>query len=234
MGVSYLFMDVALIYILHENAAKAHLTLKGDLHKYLIKVRRHEEGNELSMRNKDDITTLHKYKIVSVDGRSLDLELISSKIDEVKSEKELHIAWCVIDLKSIEKVLPSLSEIGVSKISFIYCDRSQKNFKLDFKRLDRIVEASMQQSGRTSIVEFDTYKNIAAFIAAFPDTKVFDFTDNILSGDSEFKRVLIGCEGGFSKDEKELLKSQEVFRLDTPMVLRSESAVMAVASKILL
>lgn len=227
-------MDVALIYILHENAANTHLTLKGDLHKYLVKVRRHVVGDELSLRNKEDIKTLHRYKITNVDGRSLDAQLISSKIEEVKTTKELHIAWCVIDSKSIEKVLPSLCEIGVSRISFIYCDRSQKNFKLDFKRFERIVEASMQQSGRTSLMEFDTYKNIAAFIAAFSDTKVFDFTDNILSGDSDFKRVLIGCEGGFSKDEKELLKSQEVFRLNTSMVLRSESAVMAVASKILL
>ncbi len=227
-------MDVALIYILHENAANTHLTLKGDLHKYLVKVRRHVVGDELTLRNKEDIKTLHRYKITNVDGRSLDLELVSSKIEEVKATKELHIAWCVIDSKSIEKVLPSLCEMGVSKISFIYCDRSQKNFKLDFKRLERIVEASMQQSGRTSLMEFDKYKNIAAFISAFPDTKVFDFTDNILSGDSDFKRVLIGCEGGFSKDEKEFLKSQEVFRLNTPMILRSESAVVAVASKILL
>ena len=223
-----------LIYILHENAGNRHLTLKGDLHKYLVKVRRHVVGDELSFRNKEDIKTLHRYKITDVDGRSLDVELILSKIEERQATKELHIAWCVIDSKSIEKVLPSLCEIGVSKISFIYCDRSQKNFKLDFKRFDRIIEASLQQSGRTSLLEFDTYKNITAFIAEFPDTKVFDFADNILSGDSDFKRVLIGCEGGFSENEKELLKSQEVFRLNTPMVLRSESAVMAVASKILL
>ena len=234
MDTSDIFMDVALIYILHENASSTHLTLKGDLHKYLVKVRRHALGDELSFRNKEDIKTLHRYKITNIDGRSLDLELISSKIAEVKATKELHIAWCVIDSKSIEKVLPSLCEIGVSRISFIYCDRSQKNFKLDFKRVDRIVEASIQQSGRTSIMEFDIYKNIAAFISEFPDTKVFDFTDKILNGDSDFKRVLIGCEGGFSRDEKELLKCQEVFRLNTPMVLRSESAVMAVASKIIL
>jgi len=225
---------VDLIYILHENAGKSQITLKGDLHKYLIKVRRHVEGDELSFRNKEEIEMLHRYKITDVDGRSLDLELISSKIEELNATKELHIAWCVIDSKSIEKVLPSLCEIGVSRISFIYCDRSQKNFKLDFKRFERIVEASMQQSGRTSLMKFDTYKNIAAFISKFPDTKVFDFSDNILSGESDFKRVLIGCEGGFSKGEKELLKAQEVFRLNTPMVLRSESAVMAVASKILL
>ena len=223
-----------MIYIFDENAGEETLCIKGELHKYLIKVRRHKEGDELLFRTKLNIQTLYQYKIDSVDGRALTLSLLSSKVEEVKSPKELHIAWCLIDAKSIEKVLPSLCEIGVSKISFISCERSQKNFKLDFKRLDRIVEASMQQSGRTSLMAFDTYKNISTFIQEFPDTKVFDFTDNILSGDSDFKRVLIGCEGGFSKAEKELLKTQEVFRLNSPMVLRSESAVMAVASKILL
>lgn len=228
-------MDVVcLIYILHDNAGEETIHIKGELHKYLVKVRRHIEGNELLFRTKLNIQTLYHYKIDSVDGRSLTLSLVSSKIEEVKSHKELHIAWCVIDAKSIEKVLPSLCEIGVSKISFISCERSQKNFKLDFKRFERIVEASMQQSGRTSLMSFDTYKNINMFIKEFPDTKVFDFTQNILSGDSNFKRVLIGCEGGFSTSEKELLKTQEVFRLNSPMVLRSESAVMAVASKILL
>ncbi|WP_295002653.1 16S rRNA (uracil(1498)-N(3))-methyltransferase [Sulfurimonas sp.] len=223
-----------LIYILHDNAGEETIHIKGELHKYLIKVRRHQEGDELLFRTKQKIQTLYHYKIDSVDGRTLTLSLVSSKIKEVKSHKELHLAWCVIDVKSIEKVLPSLCEIGVSKITFILCERSQKNFKLDFKRFERIAEASMQQSGRTSIMEFDTYKNISTFIQEFPDTKVFDFTENILSGESDFKRVLIGCEGGFSKNEKELLKTQEVFRLDSPMVLRSESAVMAVASKILL
>ena len=108
-----------LIYILHEDASKASFTIKGDLHKYIVKVRRHKIGDELYFRSKEDIKTLHKYEIVNVDGRSLDLHLVSSELLEVKSSKNLHIGWCVIDVKSIEKVLPSLNEIGVSKISFI-------------------------------------------------------------------------------------------------------------------
>ncbi len=223
-----------MIFILHNEASKEYLSLKGELHKYLIKVRRQVKGDELSFRNPDDIKILHRYKIVDVNGRVVSLKLISSSLNEVKSRKSLHIAWCIIDAKSIEKVLPSLSEIGVEKISFISCDRSQKNFKLDFKRLNRILEASMGQCGRSSYIEFDTYKNIKDFIDEFPDTKVFDFCENILEEGCDFERVLIGCEGGFSQDEKELLKKQDVFRLNTPMVLRSESAVMAVASKILL
>lgn len=86
------------------------LASNGELHKYLVKVRRHKVGDELDLRAKN--------------------------------------AWCVIDIKSIKKVLPMLNELGVSRITFVYCDRSQINIKLDFARFERILEASMQQCGR--------------------------------------------------------------------------------------
>jgi len=226
-------MDDDLIYLFNENASKESFTIRGDTHKYLIKVLRHKVGDTLNLRNKDNIEILYTYEIKELDGRSLTLQLLSQKIDESKSLKKLHLAWCVIDIKSIEKVLPMLNEIGVDKISFIYCDRSQKNFKLDFKRFIRILESSMQQCGRTDFMKFDTYKNLKEFIKEYPDTKVFDFCDNVLKEKAEFETVLIGCEGGFSSDEREFLTSQDNFKLDTKMVLRSESAVVAVASKIL-
>jgi 16S rRNA (uracil1498-N3)-methyltransferase len=225
---------VGLIYLYEKNAGKQNFSIKGELYKYLIKVRRHQEGDLLGFRHQDDIKTLHMYKITTIEPRALHVEKVSSQILEVKANNELHVAWCVIDSKSVEKVLASLNEIGVAKISFIYCERSQKNFKPDFKRFERILQASNQQCGRTQMMEFDTYKNIADFIQEFPDTKVFDFTDKVLEDGAAFKRVLIGCEGGFSENEKKLLRSQEVFRLDTPMILRSETAVLAVASKIIL
>lgn len=223
-----------MIYTLYDEASKEQICIKGELHKYLVKVRRHKVGDELHFRSKEDMKVLYKYEVTEVDGRTMDAKLISSEVLEVKSSKNLHIGWCVIDSKSIEKVLPSLNEIGVAKISFIYCDRSQKNFKLDYKRFERILDASMGQCGRSTYMEFDTYKSVEDFIKDFPSTKVFDFCDNILEDGTDFDTVLIGCEGGFSPSEKELLSSQDVFRLNTPMVLRSESAVMAVASKLLL
>jgi RNA methyltransferase, RsmE family len=125
--------------------------------------------------------------------------------------------------------------MGVDAITFIYCERSTKvNFKPDFKRFERIIEASNQQCGRTEFMEFATCNKLEEFVKENPDTKVFDFTDKKLECESDFKTVLIGCEGGFSPKEKEFLKELEVFRLNIPMILRSESAVMAVASKILL
>jgi len=225
---------VALKFILCDEASKSSITIKGELHKYLVKVRRHKSGDELELRAKSDLGTLHKYEIVSVDAKSLELLLISSQMLEVKSKKYLHVAWCVIDIKSIEKVLPMLNELGVSRVSFVYCDRSQRNIKLDFARFERILEASMQHCGRSDMLELDEYKNIKEFLHEFSDVVVFDFCENTLASDADFARVLVGCEGGFSQDEREMLASQKSFRLDTPMVLRSESAVVAISSKILL
>ena len=228
-------MDVvSLIYILDDNCSKEILNIRGELHKYIVKVRRHSVGDEISFRNTEDISTLYRYKITTIESRNLELKLLDSKTSIVEAQKKLHIGWCIIDSKSIEKVLPSLSEMGVDRISFINCDRTQKNFKLDFQRFNRILEASMQQCGRSSYIKFDNYKNIEDFIKDFPDTKVFDFTQKTLEDYSDIKTVLIGCEGGFSKNEREFLKSLDVFRLDTPMVLRSESAAMAIAAKIIL
>ncbi len=223
-----------LIYILHKKASEQTIVIKGEIYKYLVKIRRHCVGEELLLRSPNNLKLRCRYEIVDIAPRSLELKLISSKEQSIENKKSLHVAWCVIDVKSIEKVLPSLNEIGVDKISFIYCERSQNSVKLDFNRFNRILETSMQQCGRTSFIEFNIYKNIKDFIAKFPNTKVFDFCDNVLAQSDDIQTVLIGCEGGFSKNEREFLKSQQNFRLDTPMVLRSETATMAVASKILL
>ncbi|MDD2448904.1 MAG: 16S rRNA (uracil(1498)-N(3))-methyltransferase [Sulfurimonas sp.] len=225
---------MALKFILCEEASKDSITIKGELHKYLVKVRRHKVGDELELRAKDKLSMLYTYKISSLDAKSLELLLISSQMLEVKSKKYLHVAWCVIDAKSIEKVLPMLNELGVSRVSFVYCDRSQRNIKLDFARFERILEASMQQCGRSDMLQFDEYKNIKEFLHEFSDVVVFDFCENTLASDADFARVLVGCEGGFSQSEREMLVSQKNFMLDTPMVLRSESAVVAIASKLML
>ena len=223
-----------MIYVTHEDASRQEIHIKGELHKYLVKVRRHQEGDILTFRSVEDLAMAYMYEIISIDPRVLHVRLVESYEQKVESEKALHVGWCVIDTNSVEKVLPMLNELGVKKISFIYCDRSQKNFKPDFNRFLRITQSSSSQCGRTDVMEFEVLKNIEAFVRKYPDTVVFDFCETALSGDEKFESILIGSEGGFSESEKKLLSAQKVYRLGTPMVLRSETAVVAVASKMLL
>lgn len=221
-------------FLFNEDAGKASVKIKGEDYKYLFKVRRHNVGDLVYLRTPSKSEILHSYEVEALDGRSATLRLLNSELNEVISSKQLHIAWCVIDPKSVEKVLPSLNEIGVTQISFIYCARSQKNFKTDMQRYERILQTSSQQCGRTQAIAFDSFKNLDTFLKKHPETVVLDFCDEVLGCENEVQTVLIGCEGGFSEEERTLLKGYKRFRLDTPMILRSESAAMAIASKVLI
>ena len=169
-----------------------------------------------------------------MDKRSATLILQESQVLEVKAKQDLHIGWCMIDPKSVEKVLPSLNEMGVAKITFIYCDRSQKSFKPDFKRWEKILLNSSQQSGRSEMMQLEISESLKAFLAEHPQSYLLNFSEHTLSSGMPVDTIVIGCEGGLTEKEIALFSSQKVVGFDTPLVLKSESAVCAVASKILL
>lgn len=221
-----------MIYLFHEDAGNTNITLKDDAFKHMIKARRQSVGDSVLLRKIDDEHN-YTYTITESTKKEATLRLENSQAVSQKL-KPLHIGWCMIDPKSIEKVLPSLCELGVTNISFIYAQRSQKNFQIDEKRLERIMINSMQQCGRYTKIELIVNVNLDDFILNNPDTVVLDFCDKNFSTEDNFSSVLLGPEGGFAHEEKELLKSLEVRRLDTPMVLRSETAAVAIASKLLL
>ena len=220
-------------YLFLKEAGAQSLTLQGDEHRYIFKVRRHREGEVVALRNLLD-EHIYFYKISSLTKKEAQLSLEKSEILSVVAKKKLHLAWCVIDPKSVEKVLPTLNEMGVDAISFIYCSRSQKSFKLDFKRLEKILLNSSQQCGRSSLMKLSLADSLEAFLVAFPNTVMMNFSEQTLNEKSDASTVLIGCEGGFTSDEVALFQAQNIMGLDTPLILKSESAVCAVASKLLL
>ena len=222
-----------MLYLYHKEAGQPQLTLLGDDHRYIFKVRRHKVDDTLYLRNLED-GLLHRYLITYIDKRSVILELQESQTLEIKAKVPLHIGWCVIDPKSIEKVLPSLNEMGVDKITFIYCKRSQKSFKVDFTRLEKILLNSSQQSGRSEMMQLEMADDLESFLKVNPESKMLNFSENSVDSQEDIKTIVIGCEGGFHTDEVALFKSENIVGFDTPLVLKSESAVCAVASKLLL
>jgi 16S rRNA (uracil1498-N3)-methyltransferase len=222
-----------MLYLYHKDASQTQLTLVGDDHRYIFKVRRHKLDDTLYLRNLED-GLLHRYLITFMDKHSVMLALQESSTLEVKAKQQLHIGWCVIDPKSVEKVLPTLNEMGVEKITFIYCKRSQKSFKIDFKRLEKILLNSSQQSGRSQMMQLDSMESLEDFLEKYPTSKMLNFSETYFVSSAIFDTIVIGCEGGFHDDEVTLFKPENIVGFDTPLVLKSESAVCAVASKILL
>jgi len=222
-----------MLYLYHEDAGQETLKIEGDAHRYLFKVRRHKIDDRLYLRNlRDDY--LYQYEIVQIDKKVALLVYKESEILKIKSPKKLHIGWCVIDPKSIEKALPSLNEIGVEKITFIYCDRSQKSFKLDFQKLHKILLSSSQQSGRSEMMQLAIAESLDIFLQHNPDANMLNFSDENFMDNKEIKTIVVGCEGGFTLRETALFSSERIVGFKTPLVLQSKSAVCAVATKILL
>ena len=222
-----------MLYLYNKEAGKPQLTLSGDDHRYIFKVRRHKADDVLHLRNLED-GLLHTYSVSHMDKRSVILDLKESQTLEVKAKQSLHIGWCVIDPKSIEKVLPSLNEMGVEKITFIYCKRSQKSFKPDFKRLEKILLNSSQQSGRSEMMKLEMADTLEDFLEENPQSKMLNFSENNFISDSTFDTIVIGCEGGFHEEEVALFTVENIIGFDTPLVLKSESAACAVSSQKLL
>jgi 16S rRNA (uracil1498-N3)-methyltransferase len=219
-------------YLYHVDAGIESLTLQGDSHKYIFKVRRHKVEDEIALRNLED-EVLYSYTVLSIDKHHTLLQLKAKEHLEVGATKTLHIGWCMIEPKQIEKVLPTLNELGVAKITFIYCERSQKQFKVDTARLHKIVLNSSQQCGRSQLMAFETADSLETFLTHYPQAVMVNFSENRLSNTPKSDVFVIGCEGGFTPHEVALFEKQQRVGFSTPLILKSESAVCALASKLL-
>ena len=208
----------------------SHLIITGENHKYLFKVRRIKKNELVKVRNlKDDY--LYIYKIDEINKKEAYLSLVEKKHSPNRAHTFFHIGWCIIDPKNIEKALPSLNEIGVGKISFVYCDYSQKNFKLKLERLEKILINSSQQCGRSDIPEIEIINSSKEFFEKYPEFYALDFDGKEINSEIKPTTVLIGPEGGFSEQERKHFEKKIKLK---GFILRSETAVISISSKILL
>ncbi len=217
-------------FMLDPKAGSDELIISGEEYKYLIKVRRHVVGDLIVFRHRDTLNIAHHYRLEKTDGRNGYFVRESSLNSLCEAPKKLHIGWCIVDPKTIEKTLPMLMELGVSKITLIHCKRSQRNFRLDFERFNRIMESAMMQCGRTSLIEFFETPALSTFLNANPEAIVLDFGGEALDQNETFETVVIGCEGGFDESERKSCSSHRIRHFNLPMVLRSETAAVAIAA----
>ena len=83
-------------------------------------------------------------------------------------------------------------------------------------------------------MKLETEANLKEFLIKYPQSKMLNFSNNTFTKNSNIDTIVIGCEGGFHEDEVALFRNENIIGFDTPLVLKSESAICAVASKLLL
>jgi 16S rRNA (uracil1498-N3)-methyltransferase len=219
-------------YTYHKDSGLSVIEIEAELHKYLFKVRRHDINENLYFRNLKD-KNIYTYKVQSIDRRKTILLLQGYEEKIIEPQKELHIGWCKIDPKSIEKVIASLNELGVTKITFINCEFSQRKYTINYEKLEKLLINSSQQSGRSSIIELEEVECLDKFIEENPDTYMFNFSNNLIDDNkNDIKTIIIGCEGGFSSSEVNIFSTDKIVGIDSNLILRSETGVIMIASKI--
>lgn len=221
-------------FVFDKNAKLEFLEIVDENYNYLIKARRHKIEDIINFRNLDD-KNLYSYQIVSIDKKKALLKLLSFEEKVVENCKKLHLVWSIVDPKTIEKTLPSLNEMGVDKITFLYSDFSQKNFKINFEKMEKILLNSSSQCGRSSIIKLELVKNLDEFLKTNSSFYILDFSKNsIETKKDDIKTLLIGPEGGFSKRERELFNDKFVVGFSSNLILKSETAIVCASSKIVL
>lgn len=215
-------------FVYHPQSGQDILVVQSEIYNYIFKVRRHKKGEVIAFRNMED-GYLYFYRIDGVDRRKATLILTGKEYKEVVPKKFFHLLWCVVDPKTIEKTLPMLNELGVGKISFVYCARSQKNFRLNLDKFQKIVINSSQQCGRSRLLELEILQDLKEALEKYTDIVLIDFSEDLLSCSDRIQRVLIGPEGGMTPKERE--RFTQVKGLDTPMILRSGTAAVSVSAK---
>ena len=210
------------------------LEIKDEVYNYLIKARRHKIDDEIYFRNLKD-NNIYLYKINSIDKKRAILNLILAEEKILLNEKKLHLGWCVVDPKTVEKFITSLNEMGVDKITFIYADYSQKNFKINIEKLEKILINSSCQCGRSNIIKLEVCKNLEQFMKENSDVYFLDFSTLCVDDKKdEIKTLVIGCEGGFSQKERDKFNKDFVVGFNSNLILRSETAIISAGAKILL
>ena len=218
-------------FIIHKNAGEATLKLEGETYHHIFQSRRTKKSESLHLRNLKD-SNLYIYNITNLSKKDATLTLQSSQNTPLKNPPKGHLIWAMIDPKNIEKTLPFLNELNLQKITFFYAEYSQKNFKLNLERIQRILENSCEQCGRITLLEFKVLEKLQG---------VWEKTQNVgfwvLGGEkqkcSKKIPIWVGTEGDFNKKKKEAQKNNPKYTATSCNILRSETAAIYAIARIL-
>ncbi|SQE23603.1 16S ribosomal RNA methyltransferase RsmE [Campylobacter jejuni subsp. doylei] len=216
-------------FLYNKQAGEEFIQLQGENFNHL-KARRVRENSQINLRNLQD-NFLYSYTITDLTRNSCTLKFLNKKLQNIEQSK-LNLALAIIDIKILEKTLPFLNELGVKKLHLVFTNFSQRNFKIDLERFEKIIISSCEQCGRNTKMDLIIHQSTQEFVQKFPDAIMVDFQGEQQSHFNEKELYFIGPEGGFNNDEK-LLFNRKI-SLKSSNILKSQTAIIAIASKILL
>jgi 16S rRNA (uracil1498-N3)-methyltransferase len=163
------------------------------------------------------------------------------QIDSEKAKPNMWLCLALIKKDNFELAVQKATELGVSHIVPILCERSEKK-NINMERLEKIVTEASEQSGRGDVPKIHEIVSLPELLKKdlLPNRVVyFDLEGSPVRKITEEKleiiAVFVGPEGGWSENETALFKQYNIEPICLgPQVLRAETASIVVASLLLL
>ena len=210
----------------------AHLT-KDQSH-YLKDVMRLKVGDTFSIFNNQGEW---KASIQNYEKQAVKIKILE-KLRDKKNERNIWLAFTPIKQNPLNFIIQKGTELGVQKFIPILSERTAVK-DINIERIKKIIIESAEQSNRISVPEITTLETLKKFISNFPEKGCLIFCD-INCDQSDLKKILskknleticilVGPEGDFSENERNLITNLEQSKSISlaKNILRAETAAVA-------
>ena len=226
------------LFIKEQISQNSMIYIKQKQHHFLKNVLRAKLNDIITIF--DGITGEWDSQIISISKDKTTLK-IGKKIRELEVKSDIWLIFAPIKLFRLNIIIQKAVELGVSQ--FIPCKTEFSNFdKLNYKNLElNAIEAS-QQCERLDVPKIEKIINLNLLLKDFPSDRALVFCDesdaNLPSIYDELRlnlnnyskwSVIIGPEGGFSGEERAIIKKQKnVLQVSLgARILRSDTAAIS-------
>ncbi|HMK20165.1 MAG TPA: RsmE family RNA methyltransferase [Chitinophagaceae bacterium] len=202
-------MALPFFYIADYNSSQKEIVLDEDTSRHVVQVLRMKEGEKLNLT--DGKGNLITAEIADAHKKHCSVKIIDSLFTTHDSRKVTIAISLLKNTSRFEWFLEKATEIGVSEIIPLICERTEKQ-KFRYDRMKGICISAMLQSQQTWLPLLHEPKQFShVAIEQFDDQQKFiahceeSGQKNNLSTFQSFNHstILIGPEGDFSKEEIE-------------------------------
>ena len=204
---------------------------------YLTNVMRLKRGSNVNLFNKDGEWLS---EIVFLDRDRVEVKFLN-KIKESSKSTNVELAICLVKKTSMEIILQKTTELGIAKIIPIISERTEVK-DLNIERAKKIVVEATEQSNQLNVPDIEEPQKLKDFIHSldsntnlfFADINTEKKIDNKIIEKSKKISLLVGPEGDFSPNEREMIlaKDNAISFSISKNILRTETAAISALSLI--
>lgn len=210
------------------------LTSQGPLVNQLKNVFRLGKGDQVVLFDNSGYD--YVVAIESYEKDTVSFSKISGTRNTTLPTRETYLFSSIVKKDNFEWISQKATELGVSYIVPIISERSEKK-DLNLERIQKIVIEAAEQSGRGTLPILEPIVDLKEALEKYAHIKSLAWhpeSPKFVSQDVENAiGAYVGPEGGWSPEELSLFKKHGVHMHSLgPQILRSETAVIAVLSRL--